>query len=566
MKRLTTSYRTTAPTQPDVAASEIDITTLSLLRGSLRSVANEMDTVLRLTAFSPIIAEGNDRASGIYDGRGGGVVAQGEDGLPLFIGNMQFTVMHVLREVAELSPGDVIVVNDPYYGGTHLMDMKFVAPFFWNGRLELFVANTGHWPDVGGAVPGGFSARATEIYQEGMRLPPIKLYDKGRLNDSLLEVMMANMRIPEERMGDLEAQLNALSRGQQRLEEVFRRYGPTLVRTGIDELADRSEAVMRANIENMPDGRYYFEDYLDNDGIVDEHLYVRLLVTVAGDQLTFDFSDSSPRCQGPLNSPATNTRTGAYIALKHFYPDLPVNEGTFRPIDFIIPENSFLNAEFPYPVSGSAAEVTQRVIDVCFGAFAQVVPDQAYAQGFSTSSNLTIGGEDPLTGRRYVLYTYLGGGYGAYSDGDGLSNGSAAQSIALVPPMEVFERNYPLRVRRYGLRPNSAGAGKFRGGYGIVLDLELLRGEARVALIGDRVSKGPSGIAGGEAGLPAVYKFVRSDGTVYVPPMKSKDQDVVLRAGDRIVIETPGGGGYGAPHLRSGDRRDRDIIDGVVTR
>ena len=244
------------------------------------------------------------------------------------------------------------------------MDMKFVAPFFWNGRLELFVANTGHWPDVGGAVPGGFSARATEIYQEGMRLPPIKLYDKGRLNDSLLEVMMANMRIPEERMGDLEAQLNALSRGQQRLEEVFRRYGPTLVRTGIDELADRSEAVMRANIENMPDGRYYFEDYLDNDGIVDEHLYVRLLVTVAGDQLTFDFSDSSPRCQGPLNSPATNTRTGAYIALKHFYPDLPVNEGTFRPIDFIIPENSFLNAEFPYPVSGSAAEVTQRVIDV----------------------------------------------------------------------------------------------------------------------------------------------------------------------------------------------------------
>jgi len=560
---------TTAPEQIEKAtewaqlSTKPDPATLAVLRGALRSVANEMDTVLKLTAFSPVIAEGTDRASGVYAGERGGVVAQGEDGMPLFIGNMQFTVMHVLDTVSEINDGDVLIANDPYECGTHLMDMKLLAPFFWKGRREMFVANTGHWPDVGGAVPGGFSARATEVYQEGVRIPPLKLYDRGALNRPLLDLMMANMRVPEERRGDLEAQLNALNRGLSRLSDVYAKFGRNTVQSGVVELADRCERAMRENILGLPDGVYRFEDFLDNDGITPTRLTIRLALTVAGDGLTFDFTGSSPACRGPLNCPATNTQTATYIALKHIFPELPVNEGTFRPVEFIIPKGSFLDARFPRPVSGSAAEVSQRVIDVCFGAFASISPKLAYAQAYSTSSNLTIGGEDPASGRRYVVYIYLGGGLGGHILGDGLSNATAVHSTARVPPMEVIERKYPFRIRHYGLRENSAGEGTFRGGFGSILEMELLRGEATAALVADRSTQGPRGINGGGDGWPSVYTFLRHDGSVYTPPLLNKDQDVPLEAGDRVVMETPGGGGYGPPAARTKTAIATDIANSL---
>jgi N-methylhydantoinase B len=528
-----------------------ETTRLALLGGALRATVDEMDTVLKLSAFSPVIAEGNDRASGVFNAETGGVIAQGIDGLPAFVGNMQFVVHHVLETIPDLREGDVVIVNDPYECGTHLMDVKLVAPFFWEGRLELFLANTGHWSDVGGAVPGGFSARATEVYQEGVRITPLRLYAEGELNAELLELLMTNMRVPGERLGDLEAQLGALEKGRQRLVEIFERFGAEGVRSGAAAIADRCERAMRDRIAALPDGTYEFEDFLDNDGITDEPLPIRLAFTVAGEEMTFDFTGSAPACRGPMNNPANNTKSSCLIALKHVFPEIPINEGAFRPVNFVIPEESFLSARFPSPTSGSSAEVCQRIIDVCFGAFAESFPSGTYAQPFSTSANLSIGGFDPDSGERYVVYIYLGGGLGAHDGGDGLSNATAAHSTARVAPMEIIERSYPFRVRRYSLRDGSAGPGRNRGGLGIVLELELLRGEASVAIVADRTRQGPRGFAGGGEALPARYRFRRGDGEEYEPPLGGKDQDVRLLPGDRILVETPGGGGWGPAEERS---------------
>lgn len=543
----------------------LDLTELALLRGALRAAADEMDTVLKLTAFSPVIAEGNDRASGIFHPITGGVIAQGEDGLPGFVGNMQFAVQHVLSTVKELADGDVVIVNDPYECGTHLMDMKLVAPVFVEGRLVAFVSNTGHWPDVGGSVPGGFSARATEIYQEGIRVPPLKLIERGRLNEPMRDLMISNMRIPEERLGDLDAQLNALEKGRQRVVEIARRFGVDAVMNGIEDLSARCEQAMRHRIHQLPEGRYEFEDFLDNDGIVDAPLTIKLAIVIRDGTILFDFTGSSPRCRGPMNNPASNTKSACFVALKHAFPDIPINEGTLRPVEFRIPEDSFLCARFPSPTSGSSAEVCQRIIDVCFGAFAQAFPSHSYAQAFSTSSNLGIGGTDPETGRPYVLYIYLGGGLGAGPQGDGISNSTATHSTARVAPMEIIERAYPFRVRRYALRANSGGPGRFRGGLGIELELELLRGEAVASVVADRTRQGPRGAQGGRDGSPASFSFLCA-GKLHVPPFGGKDQDVKLYPGDRIIIETPGGGGWGHPIERTAQSVAADVASGYYDR
>ena len=526
-----------------VAEEGLDPTTLAVLRGALQQVATEMDLAYRLTAFSPVVAEGKDSAAGLYNAKtGGGVISQGESGLPLFVGNMQFAVKRVLEQVADVRPGDVLIVNDPYDCGTHLLDVKLLTPFYWEDELVIFLANTGHWTDIGGATAGGFSTFAREIYQEGVRIPPVKLIDRGALNTPLLDVLLANMRVPEERRGDLDAQLNALQRGRERLREVFTDFGGAVVEQGVAELRRRSEAAMRATIEQLPDGTYKYEDYLDNDGVSPAPLRINLALTISGDQIRFDFTGSSERCAGPMNNPANNTRSACYIALKQLFPELAINEGTFLPVDFTIPADSFLDARFPSPVSGSAAEVTQAIISVCFGTLAEVCPTRAYAQPFSTSANLAVSGEDD--GKTYVVYLYAGGGLGAHADGDGLSNAMGAASSSTIPPMEVWEERYPFRIREYSIRRGSGGEGHHKGGDGVVLEIELLRGRAHANLMGERASHGPRGILGGEDAAPSVFEFIRN-GHRERPPFLSKAYDVQLEPGDRIRIETPGGGGYG---------------------
>jgi N-methylhydantoinase B len=396
-------------------------------------------------------------------------------------------------------------------------------------------------------------------------VPPLKLIERGHLNEPMRDLMISNMRIPEERLGDLDAQLNALEKGRQRVAEIAGRFGVDAVMNGIEELSARCEQAMRHRIRQLPEGRYEFEDFLDNDGIVDEPLTIKLAIVIRDGTILFDFTGSSPRCRGPMNNPASNTKSACFVALKHAFPDIPINEGTLRPVEFRIPEDSFLCARFPSPTSGSSAEVCQRIIDVCFGAFAQAFPSHSYAQAFSTSSNLGIGGIDPETGRPYVLYIYLGGGLGAGPQGDGISNSTATHSTARVAPMEIIERAYPFRVRRYALRANSGGPGRFRGGLGIELELELLRGEAVASVVADRTRQGPRGAQGGRDGSPASFSFL-CGGKLHVPSFGGKDQDVRLYPGDRIIIETPGGGGWGHPTERSVASVTADIARGYYDR
>ena len=338
-----------------------------------------MDLVHQRTSFSPVISEGFDRSNGIYDPETGQIIAQGELGLPIFLGVMQSTTQAVIEARDDLEPGDIVMVNDPYFGGTHLMDVKMVKPFFYRGRLWAYLSNTGHWPDTGGMVPGGFPSQATEIQQEGLRLPPVKLHRRGVLDDDIMQIVLANIRVPEERIGDIRAQIGALSVGERRLTQLLDKHGEETVNAAIEVLKERSERRMRAHIASVPDGEYVFSSYMDSDGVDDAPLEVRARVTVEGSDLSVDFSDSSPLCRGPVNSVWATTLASVYCAIKHIFPDVPINAGCFRPIAVRPPHGTFLYAEYPRPVSGCAAETAQRIMEAVFGAMGQAMPERMFA-------------------------------------------------------------------------------------------------------------------------------------------------------------------------------------------
>ena len=343
----------------------IDPVTLVVVQNGLQQVASEMDLTFERAAFSPVISEGFDRSDGIYSKDNGEVIAQGELWLPIFVGVMQFTTRAVIDHVAaaRLEPGDVFIVNDPYCGGTHLMDVKMVKPFFYRGRLWASLSNTGHWPDTGGSVPGGFSTRATEVQQEGLRLPPVKLFREGVMQDDILQIILANIRVPEERIGDIKAQTAALAVGEKRLTALLDRYGEATVTACIAELRRRSEQMMRAHIARIPDGVYAGESFVDSDGVDPDPLAIRLRLRKEGTDLHFDFGESSPPCRGPLNSVIATTKAAVYLAIKHIFPDVPINAGCFEPLHIAEPHNTFLYARYPRPVSGCAAEVSARIAE-----------------------------------------------------------------------------------------------------------------------------------------------------------------------------------------------------------
>ncbi len=531
----------------------IDPTTLAVVRGALQEISNEMDAAFYTTAFSPIIAEGKDIASGIYHPTTGEVIAQGAQSLPLFVTVMQHTVQNVLaaiRDRREFEPGDIYIVNNPYQGGTHLMDVKMVMPYFVDGKLFALLANTGHWPDIGGSVPGGFHTSATEIYQEGLNLTPVRLYRAGVLDDELLDFILQNVRVPDARVGDVHAQVAALHVGAKRLDDLFKQFAPDVVAGCFDEIFHRSEAVMRRHIGQIPKGVYRYTDYMDSDGIGPDPLTIELEMTVGDDEVTLDFSRSSPPCNGPLNSVWSSTVSACHVALKHIFLDVPINAGAFRPIKIIAPHTTFLNALHPKPTSGCTAEVSQRIIDTIFGALAQAIPGEVTAGSFSTTNNLTIGGTDPIVGP-YVLYLYFGGGYGASLLGDGISNGCSLHSTARMTPMEVYEQRYPYRVHHFQLHHASAGRGKYRGGFGVDIAIELLRGEAVIALLGDRGKFAPNGLLGGDDATGTKVSIHRKSGEVFIPPHLTKGNNIPLFAGDILRVRTPGGAGYGPLSERS---------------
>ncbi len=543
----------------------LDAITLSVIQAALQQTCDEMDLTFSRAAFSPVIAEANDRSDGIYSAVDGSLIAQGSQGLPVFVGVMQYSTRTIIEMIADgrcLPPeeGDIYIVNDPYLGGTHLMDVRFAMPVWRDGTIFCWLSNTGHWPDIGGSVPGGFSASATAVEQEGLRLPPVKLFKKGRLDPEIYAIITSNIRVADQRIGDIRAQAAALNVGKERLFAILDRYGDETVVAAIAELRRRAAEQMRANIATMPDGTYRSKAFVDSDGVVDEPLTIALAIEKKGEGLTFDFAGSSKPCAGPMNSVLATTLSSVYLAMRHIFPDVPISAGAFEPLIVKRPEGTFLDARYPRPVSGCAAEVSQRIAEAVFAAMVQAIPDKVTAAPAGSSGNFALGGHDPARGRDYVMYQISGGGYGGNAREDGLSNGCSTIGISKSPPVEIMEQSYPILYRHYALREGSGGAGKHRGGFGLSYEIELLRGEARASFVMDHGRVGPQGALGGSDGAVNTVTVYR-DGVAHVPKHLSKEQDIPLKAGDRVAVGTPGGGGYGDPAKRDPDavRHDREM-------
>lgn len=550
--------------------AKIDPITLAVIQAGLQQCCDEMDLTFSRAAFSPVIAEADDRSDGIYSATDGALIAQGARGLPVFVGTMQFSTRHIIERIASgdtlpPDPGDIYIVNDPYLGGTHLMDVRFAMPFYREGKVFCWLSNTGHWPDTGGAVPGGFSASATSAEQEGLRLPPVKLFKKAVLDTEIWAIIRSNIRVSEQRIGDVQAQASALLVGAERLTELLNRYGDETVTAAIAEIRSLAAAQMRTKISLIPEGSYQSKAFIDSDGVVNEPLTIALNVTRHTDTLTFDFTGSSLPCAGPMNSVRATTFSSVYLALRHIFPDVPLSAGAFEPVAITGHEGTFLDAHYPRPVSGCAAEVSQRIAEAVFAALVQAVPNLVTAAPAGTSGNFGLGGHDPEKGRDFVMYQISGGGYGGNRDHDGLSNGCSTIGISKAPPVEIMEQTYPILYRRYALHEGSGGAGQQRGGFGLDYEIELLRGAARASFVMDHGRTGPQGALGGKDGAVNRVEITRN-GTVFTPPHLSKAQDIALQPGDSVRVRTPGGGGYGDPLLRDPALVDEDIRLGRYTK
>lgn len=543
----------------------IDPITLAVLAGRMEQIADEMDATLFRAAFNPIIAEAHDASHGLYHAKTGDTLVQGKSGLPIFVGVMSFAVKAVIDKAAEagdLAEGDTYIFNDAHMGGTHLSDMRLVRPYFREGELFCYLASVGHWHDVGGAVPGNYNPSATEAFQEAFVLPPVKLIRSGETQQDIIDILLRNTRLPQSAMGDLNGQLGALDLGQKRLDELLDEYGVETVRAALEALGDRAETLMRGELSALPDGRWEAVDYLDNDGITDEALAIKVALEINGDKMVLDFEGTAPVTAGPVNIALPTAVATAYVAIKHIFPDLPANAGVMRPVQVRVPEASLLSAEFPAPVGGYT-ETILRMIDVIFLAASQAAPDRVVANAYGTINALSIAGKR-ANGQPWVMFSFYGGGHGASIESDGLNHGNAPISTATIPPMEILEAAYPVMFREWALRPDSAGAGAHRGGLGAVYEIEVLEEKAEAFLFGERGRFSPNGVVGGEGGAMNVFHYQQDDGW-QTPPLASKMLGIKLKKGQAVRLQTPGGGGYGDPGERSAEAVAKDVALGYLT-
>ncbi|UAN03381.1 MULTISPECIES: hydantoinase B/oxoprolinase family protein [Achromobacter] len=547
----------------------LDPVTLAVLKGRLEQIADEMDATLYRSAFNPIIAEAHDACHGMYDAATGATLIQGKSGLPVFVGAMAFAVKAAAKAAAGrggMVDGDVWLFNDPYEGGTHANDFKLVKPVFRGGKLFCYLASAAHWHDVGGAVPGNYNPAATECWQEAVQIPPVRIVRAGVLDQDVLAILKANTRLPDSLWGDLNGQLAALELGARRLDGLLDEYGDATVLESLDTLRERARRLMRDHIARLPDGEYAFEDMLDNDGVRDAPLRIALKLTIAGDRLGLDFTGTSPACAGPVNISRATAIAACYVALKHLFPDVPANAGVLDAVEVTLPDGLVISADRPRPVGGYT-ETILRMIDVIFCAMAQAAPDRAMAQAYGTINALSIAGyrsDAARKGQRWVMFSFFGGGHGGHSDGDGLSHGNAPISTATIPPLEILEAAYPVRFTQWALRPDSAGDGAHRGGLGAIYEIELLEDSAEAFIFGERGRSAPKGIAGGGQAALNVFRY-QQDGQWLSPPMSSKMLGIRLQRGDRVRLETPGGGGYGDPARRDPAAREHDRKMGYVS-
>ena len=552
------------------ATNGADPATFEIVKNSLYKIAEEMRVVLAKTAYSPILKSAGDYSCGVFDARGE-MVAQGPD-LPIHLGSMPDAVRAVVTAFgADVHDGDVFIHNDPYFGGSHLPDVNVVRPAFHGSRLLGYTCLRAHWPDVGSATPGSYGA-VTEIYGEGLRLPPLRLVSRGVPNVDLEKVILANVRTPDERKGDLGAQLAATLRATERLKALAERYGAERLIAYMAEVMDYSERLMRAALADLPDGEGAFADFCDGDGIPDDTdgkdapFWIRMRVKKTGDRLVVDFAGTDPRVKGPINAPLSVTASGVYCGLKMAVdPDslIPPNSGCWRTIEVKAPKGSVVNAEFPAPVVYANHEISHRVADMVMGALAAFWPTHVMACSQGTSAILTFGGVDPRSGRRYVSYETMKGGFGARPTKDGINVVASGISNTMNTPVEVLEMAFPVRVERYEINPDSGGAGKYRGGCGCRRVWRLLDGaDAIGSLCMERMTSPPFGLLGGKAGAAAVVTLTTPDGASRHLPSKGAFN---APAGSIVDMITPGSGGFGPVSERDPAAIGRDLLGGYVT-
>jgi N-methylhydantoinase B len=547
----------------------IDSVTLEVIRNACIAVCEEMNANLIRTGYSPNIKERRDCSCALFDADGE-MISQAEN-MPVHLGAMPFSVEAAIDRFPPetLDPGDAILLNDPFYGGAHLPDLTLVTPVFHeddDGDTELvaFAANRAHHADVGGARAGSVAADSTEIYQEGLRIPPVKLFEGGEPNESVFDMVLSNVRTPDERRGDLRAQEAANQTGKRRFLELVEKYGHETLTEALAEIQEYSEARMRAEIDELADGTYEFSDVLDDDGLGNEDLLIQAAVTVEGDSVTVDFDGTADQTEGPVNAVLAVTASATYYSVRCVTdPDIPPNHGCYRPIEVNAPEGSIVNPKPPAAVVGGNLETSQRVTDVVLGAFAQQAPERVTAAGQGTMNNITFGGTDPRTDTPYAFYETQGGGFGGRTGKDGMDGVHVHMSNTMNTPVEVLETAYPLRVRRYELRQDSGGPGEFRGGLGIRRDIQVRDHEAHFSLLADRHTHQPYGLDGGESGESGAAELETADGETRRLPQKSTHE---LPPGSTVSIRTPGAGGYGDPADRDPDAVRRDVRHGKVSR
>lgn len=547
------------------SATRRDPIELEIFKNIYHSIAEEMGAALRRTAFSPNIKERRDYSCAVFDS-GGEVIAMG-DHMPVHLGSMPMSLRAAIDHF-DLEPGDMAMLNDPFRGGTHLPDITLVAPVHVRSRNsrakvksmrpDFYVASRAHHADVGGVYPGSMGL-CREIYQEGFRIPPVKIMRAGKMQSDILALLLSNVRTPQEREGDLGAQIAACHTGAQRLTEVCSRYGLGRAQKAVRELLNYSEDMMRRFLNQVPSGTYRAEDFLDNDGISQRPVKIAVTLRfhargrssgrlgtgrtpVSARVVTVDFTGSDPQVQGSVNAVQAITYSACFYVFRCLLAeDVPATAGLMRPIEVIAPEGTVVNARPPAAVAGGNVETSQRIVDVLLRALAQAIPERIPAAASGTMNNLTVGGIDPRTNEPFAYYETVAGGMGARPSKPGVSGVHTHMTNSLNTPAEALEYAYPLRVGQYSLRRGSGGEGKYRGGDGIIRDIEVLT-EAEVTLLSDRRQQRPYGLAGGKDGAPGKAMVIRNDGSSQEMPGKFNAR---LRKGERIRIETPGGGGWG---------------------
>jgi N-methylhydantoinase B/oxoprolinase/acetone carboxylase alpha subunit len=513
---------------------------LELFRHILTSISEEMGIVLKKTAFSTNIKERRDYSCAVYD-RHGETVAMG-DHMPVHLGAMPESVRHV-RAAISLRPGDVAIVNDPFRGGTHLPDITAVMGVFLPRERSprFYVANRAHHADVGGMSPGSMPL-AREIYQEGIRIPPVLLVKQGRVDKEILSLLLSNVRTPVEREGDLLAQWMSLEKGRIRLIEAATRYGARQMERMMAALCDYSERMMRTTLGRVPEGEYRFEDFLDNDGITKDPVRIVVTIRIRGREAEVDFTGSDAQAAGPVNAnEAVTTSAVAYVFRCLIQDPVPFTAGLLRPIRIINPEGAVTNAREPAAMAAGNVETSQRITDVVLGALARALPDIIPAASSGTMNNLTFGGWDRTRDRAFAYYETIAGGMGAGPLHDGHSATHTHMTNSLNTPVEAFEHQFPVRIRRYRVRAGSGGAGIQRGGDGVAKEFEFLV-PAEVTLLSDRRERAPYGLAGARPAKSG-RNLVVSRGRAATVPAKSRFE---IKTGDVLKIESPGGGGWGA--------------------